>query len=235
MAAQSEHTTQAQASGASVTKGELRAQILAKRNAIDPALRNEKSLRICSELVDAFDQHTVGKPATVALFHSMKTEVDLTPFIEAATTRNWRLCFPVVVKDETAHAGVEKNSATTDKAGAPTRHYPLPMEFFQVDTQAALADATPFLAHPMKRFSSEELVEQGFARVAPKEIDALVAPLVGFDDEGNRLGYGGGCYDAFLPRLRPDALVVAVAFEEQRVAHVPTEPHDLKLSHIICA
>ena len=50
-----------------------------------------------------------------------------------------------------------------------------------------------------------------------------------------RLGYGGGNYDRFLRELRCDAVVCGIAFREQEVEAVPTEPHDLALPKIIVA
>ena len=51
-----------------------------------------------------------------------------------------------------------------------------------------------------------------------------------------RLGYGGGNYDRFLPEAASmTAFVAGVAFEEQRVDRVSTEPHDLPLPRIFSA
>lgn len=40
--------------------------------------------------------------------------------------------------------------------------------------------------------------------VDPAELDAVIAPLVAFDDNGNRLGRGGGHYDRFMARCKLD-------------------------------
>jgi 5-formyltetrahydrofolate cyclo-ligase len=60
-------------------------------------------------------------------------------------------------------------------------------------------------------------------------VDLVVVPGVAFDAGGGRLGRGRGHYDATLSRLRPDALRVGLAFDEQVVDRVPTEPHDTPL------
>ena len=53
--------------------------------------------------------------------------------------------------------------------------------------------------------------------------------------DGARLGYGGGCYDRYLPTISPACQIIGIAFDEQRVDHVPTDTHDLPLPHIISA
>lgn len=66
-----------------------------------------------------------------------------------------------------------------------------------------------------------------------EDIDVVILPGVGFDREGGRLGYGGGYYDRFLPRLREDAKKIAVAFELQVLPHVPLEAHDMPLDALV--
>ncbi|MFR9006770.1 MAG: 5-formyltetrahydrofolate cyclo-ligase [Collinsella aerofaciens] len=66
-------------------------------------------------------------------------------------------------------------------------------------------------------------------------LDMIIVPLVAFDQTGARLGYGGGCYDRYLPTLSATCQIIGIAFDEQRVNHVPTNAHDLPLPHIISA
>jgi 5-formyltetrahydrofolate cyclo-ligase len=63
----------------------------------------------------------------------------------------------------------------------------------------------------------------------------LLVPLVAFDWEGYRLGRGGGFYDRTIEALRARGalLVVGCAFETQRVASLPREPHDQGLDWIV--
>ncbi len=68
----------------------------------------------------------------------------------------------------------------------------------------------------------------------PEEIDLLLVPGVAFTPEGARLGYGGGYYDTYIPRCQR-ARVLALAFAEQVVEAIPTEPHDLPLPQLILA
>ncbi len=69
--------------------------------------------------------------------------------------------------------------------------------------------------------------------VDPQEIDLVVVPGVSFDPNGNRLGYGGGFYDRFLLRTKPDATFVALAFELQIMDDVYPEEHDHPVHYVI--
>ena len=70
--------------------------------------------------------------------------------------------------------------------------------------------------------------------VAAEEIDILIVPGVAFTRQGDRMGYGGGYYDRFIPRCTR-ARVLALAFEEQIYDVLPTEEHDLRIPLIITA
>lgn len=67
----------------------------------------------------------------------------------------------------------------------------------------------------------------------PAEIDLVLVPGTAFDEACCRLGMGGGFYDRLLPRLRPEALAVGIAFEEQVAATVPREGHDVPLDAVV--
>ena len=63
----------------------------------------------------------------------------------------------------------------------------------------------------------------------------ILAPLLAFDMEGYRLGYGGGYYDRMLAarRKQGNVIVVGLAFDIQRVDMVPRDPHDERLDWVL--
>lgn len=68
--------------------------------------------------------------------------------------------------------------------------------------------------------------------VEPKEIDLVIVPGVAFDTRGNRLGYGGGFYDRFLPNTRKNTTLVALAYELQVSSDVYHAEQDVPI-HIL--
>jgi 5,10-methenyltetrahydrofolate synthetase len=66
--------------------------------------------------------------------------------------------------------------------------------------------------------------------VAP---DNVVVPLVGFDDAGYRLGYGGGYFDRTLAALVHKPLVIGVAYEGAHLDTIHPQPHDIPMDWIV--
>jgi 5-formyltetrahydrofolate cyclo-ligase len=73
--------------------------------------------------------------------------------------------------------------------------------------------------------------------VAPEVVPTiLLTPLLAYDSDGFRLGYGGGYYDGALAALRRSggpALAVGTAFTEQMVERVPHGDKDEQLDWIV--
>jgi 5-formyltetrahydrofolate cyclo-ligase len=70
------------------------------------------------------------------------------------------------------------------------------------------------------------LMEPAFAQHFLPPVQLLLVPGLAFDDEGFRIGYGRGFYDALLGKLPEEGLTVGVGFETQMHLPVPVEPHD---------
>ena len=65
--------------------------------------------------------------------------------------------------------------------------------------------------------------------------DVLLVPLVAFDKNFNRIGYGGGFYDRYIKKIRKrkKVLTIGFAYSFQRVKKIPTNNYDIKLDFII--
>lgn len=90
--------------------------------------------------------------------------------------------------------------------------------------------------------STDELQQNHFGIYEPhpdspevgvEALDLVVVPALAFDEHGNRLGYGGGFYDRFLPRLCPDCVTVGVTLDDLVVSDLPSEPHDIPVQIIV--
>lgn len=64
-------------------------------------------------------------------------------------------------------------------------------------------------------------------------IDLVVMPGIAFDTKGMRLGYGKGYYDRLLSHAKKKPLLMALAYEEQIVGHIPKEGHDIRVNALI--
>ena len=83
------------------------------------------------------------------------------------------------------------------------------------------------------------LYEAGFGTLAPSELapraepDIVLMPLLGFDQAGTRLGYGGGYYDRTLAGMSKKPKLVGLAFAAQELEIIPREEHDVPLDAVI--
>ena len=68
--------------------------------------------------------------------------------------------------------------------------------------------------------------------ILPQTLDVIFVPLLAFDEQGNRAGYGKGFYDRFLAQCKPSSLFIGLSFFPPE-KHIETEPTDIKLDHCI--
>lgn len=69
-------------------------------------------------------------------------------------------------------------------------------------------------------------------RVEVEEIDLALVPGRVFDRQGARIGRGAGYYDALLSQLKPAALKVGVCPSSLITEHLPTDEHDVPMTHL---
>lgn len=196
-------------------KVELRRAVIARRDAIDLDVRAAKSAVVCARLVELMEPNGTAGQRTVAVYAAMGSEVDPAAFAAAAVARGWRVAYPCMLSAAEATACGQR----------------ICMRAVAVDD----ASAAPFIAHPTRAFTAMDIDSDRFPIVPADVLDMIIVPLVAFDQTGARLGYGGGCYDRYLPTLSATCQIIGIAFDEQRVGHVPTDAHDLPLPHIVSA
>lgn len=63
--------------------------------------------------------------------------------------------------------------------------------------------------------------------------NVVIAPMVGFDLEGYRLGYGGGFFDRTLAMLRPKPLVIGLAYACTAIRSIFPQPHDIPMDWVV--
>ncbi len=65
--------------------------------------------------------------------------------------------------------------------------------------------------------------------------DILLVPLVAFDKNLNRLGYGGGYYDRLIEKLlkKKNIIKIGLALSIQKIDKVPINAYDQKLDYIV--
>lgn len=194
-------------------KAELRRAVIARRDALDLDLRAAKSAAICARLIELLGRLDAAAPHTVAVYAAMGSEVDPAAFAAAAAKRGWRVAYPCML-------------SAIDAAACGQR---MCMRAVAVDD----ASSAPFIAHPTRAFTAMDIDSDHFPIVSAEALDMIVVPLVAFDQTGARLGYGGGCYDRYLPMLSPACQIIGIAFDEQHVDHIPIDAHDLPLPRII--
>ena len=87
--------------------------------------------------------------------------------------------------------------------------------------------------------SFDELSKGAYGILEPKDhtfiqkddIDLMIVPLVAYDDENHRIGYGGGFYDRYLNDYK--GKTIGLAYKFQKVATINSEIHDISLDEII--
>jgi 5,10-methenyltetrahydrofolate synthetase len=63
--------------------------------------------------------------------------------------------------------------------------------------------------------------------------NVVIAPVVGFDPQCYRLGFGGGFYDRTLATLKPSPLTIGVGYPEAAIRTIFPQSHDIPMHWIV--
>ena len=97
----------------------------------------------------------------------------------------------------------------------------------------------PATAMPFRQWTPDSAIIEGRfgipipasgADIVP---DLLLMPVNGFDDQGYRLGYGGGYFDRTLAALPLRPVAVGIGFELARVDSIGPDTHDIPLDYLV--
>jgi 5-formyltetrahydrofolate cyclo-ligase len=102
------------------------------------------------------------------------------------------------------------------------------LELFRLESMEDLALGMYKILEP-----KTELRNLPERQVDVKSLDIVMVPGVAFTRAGARMGHGKGYYDKLLEHARPDAPLVALAFECQLFPEIPTQSHDVFMDKII--
>ena len=106
-----------------------------------------------------------------------------------------------------------------------------------ISTLLVVVAAWEVIQHRPSQYLAAFLIMEGLMIAVFSALDAVLFPLVGFDETGGRLGMGGGFYDRTFAfsRIRPCMApkLVGLAHDFQRVEQLPIEPWDVPLHGVV--
>ena len=87
-----------------------------------------------------------------------------------------------------------------------------------------------------------KLVSGKFGIMQPSDLskeflpEIILTPCLAFDENGFRLGYGGGYYDktfSYLKKIKHKFISIAVAFDDQKIDELVHDKYDQKIDYIL--
>lgn len=187
-------------------KQDYRKAALARRDAIHEIDRERYSRMIIDKLLESKELNDAD---SVLVYCSYLSEVDTHTLIERLLYKGKRVYCPKV---------------TDPKNGI--------MEFYEVRGMKDLTEGYHGIPEPVttdRYVTGEAMHDLDSNHADMLHTDTLmILPGVAFDRDCNRIGYRGGFYDRYIPRI-PGAYLIALAFEEQISEDIfPMESHDIK-------
>lgn len=165
----------------------------------------------------ALDKHTVVK-------HSDTICLSLRPLLERATHI---ASYYALGNEVDLSSAMSRLSAAGKTVYVPVVQPQNRMLFAPVD------DTTPFA---LNRYGIKEPQVDASTLIDAAGLDAVLVPLVGFDEQCNRMGMGGGYYDRCFEHRRTapgKPTLVGVAFDVQLADSVFAQSWDVPLDHVV--
>lgn len=173
-----------------MTKAELRTRFLAQRRSLSATAVYERSERIADQffasLTSPFKLSAQGTGVTyLHAFLPIRRQHEIDTWLIINRLWQERPAVQVVV-------------SRTDVATTTLTHYQLQPGTLLTENRWGIPEPDPTSS----------------VRCLPGQLDLVLVPLLTFDRQGHRVGYGGGYYDRFLADCRPDCRKVGLSLFE---------------------
>ena len=234
------------------SKADLRKLALSRRNALSEEKRAEKSLTICKQ-VSVFLENDVQQESSPALckrglslLHASGASraVGTVPFAQAVAPDKGDSPFctshfvriqkgrsPIVRRYIALYNAINSEVDLSPLANRLQQEGVTVLKPLMSDTEGHMEFVN--WDEKLDPLSTVEASTIHFPTVPPEEIDIIICPVVAFDKRNNRLGYGGGYYDRYLPSLKSDTLKIGVAFSCQELDEIPIDDFDVPLDLMV--
>lgn len=201
-------------------KNFLRQKIITQRQELEPAVRQEKNKLILGNFVSV---PIVQAAKVIMVYLDFRGEVETSGILQWGWDACKVMTAPVTLKQERKLVPVVIHTFDELRIGAYGIREPI-AEDQDFDDRSEWEGMETGIS------SGKKTAESG---LSVESLDLVLVPGVAFDRRGGRLGYGGGYYDRFLPRLRSGTITIGLAYDLQLVEQVPTETHDVPLDLLV--
>lgn len=117
------------------------------------------------------------------------------------------------------------------------------MHILQGKDKSIVVSKVDFSSYEMKHFLLQENTSLKISNygipepvsgieISPEILDVIFVPLLTFDQNGHRIGYGKGFYDRFLQKCKPNTIFIGLSFFEPE-SEIPYEDTDIPLDYCI--
>lgn len=169
-----------------MNKSDLRQQFLQKRKALSPAEVNRRSELITAHFFEFLGRNKLANaPGTIHTFLPIQRQNEVDTWLIIHGL--WESYY---------HLNVAVS--VTDVSENILRHYSLFPQTMLIENRWGIPEPVSNDLHPQ----------------LPGDFDIVLVPLLAFDQQGQRIGYGGGYYDRFLAECRPDCIKVGLSLFE---------------------
>ncbi|GAB4005509.1 5-formyltetrahydrofolate cyclo-ligase [Spirosoma migulaei] len=167
-----------------MNKAELRREFLARRKAMTTDEVAHQSQLIADHFFTYFEQNKLGDtPSTIHTFLPIKRHKEVD---------TWPIIERIWLTLHQVHISVP----VTDEYNYQLVNY-------------TIFPATPLVEN---RLGIPEPAVGSRYETDPEQISIVLVPLLAFDQQGNRVGYGGGYYDRFLAEQVPGSRKIGLSF-----------------------